>query len=113
MLFQLKHASESFYRTTNVTLPPKKWQFALERLGGIFVFSPLPRNHLNYVKKVLSLLQDTEVTLKLKKRTFLKEEIYYLTRVIRLQRRATATHTTDTDKERKHPNNTTSLRLFL
>lgn len=63
------NASGMFKRSMNGIVSPVKWQLALLYLDDIVIlFRPL-RNHINHIKRVLSLLQNGGVTIEQKSET--------------------------------------------
>lgn len=64
VLFGLKNAPRTLQQATDVILSLVKWQCVLMYQDSVIVFSRSPRNHINHMRQVLSLLQDTTITLK-------------------------------------------------
>ena len=113
MPFGLKNAPATFQRAIDVILSSVKWQFALVYLDDIVIFSPKPEEHIEHVKKVLMLLQDAGVTIKLRKCFFFTDNIDYLGHVIRPGTLEIAPKATEAIKNLKPPKNVTELRSFL
>lgn len=90
---------------------PRKMQFIPTYLDDIVVFSRLPGDYIEHVRRVLWLLQDAETTKNLKS-NFLISTIDYLDLVIRACCLEIATHTSDTIKKLKLPTNTTEICSF-
>lgn len=74
MRFGLKNAPATSQRATDVIVLSVKWQLALVYLDYIVVFSKTAYNHLIRLRRVLKLLQNADVTLKLIMR-FLRGDI--------------------------------------
>lgn len=83
MPFGLKSVPGTFHKTKDVVLSTVKWQFALVYLDDTFVFPGIPEEHTSYVQHVLTLPNNTEATLKLKKCEYFRDTIHCLDQVIR------------------------------
>lgn len=95
MPFGLKNGPSTFQRPFNVILATMKWQFVLVYSDSIVIFFMSLDDHIEHVRRVLALLHDTVITLRLKKCKFFRETIDYLGRVIRPKRLMIASHATD------------------
>lgn len=113
MLFGLKNAPANFQKAMDVILSLIKWQSPLIYLDDIFVISKTVTERLTQLKRVLTLLRDAGVTLKLKKSSFLAETISYLGHVSRSGRIEIRTATTDAFGQLKNPTTQTEIRSFL
>lgn len=92
MLFGLKNEPETSQKIIDIILSTVEWQFALEWLEDIVVFSKIPEEHLSHFRTVLTILHDTRVTIKLHKWKIFTENTYYLENVIRHRGLEIATH---------------------
>lgn len=70
MPFGLRNTPATFQRNMGIILSSVMWQFALIYLNDIAVFSKTPEDHIEHTGKVLTLLRDFGVTLKLNKCAF-------------------------------------------
>lgn len=113
MSFELKNTLGTFQRAKDVILSAVKWQVALVYLEDIVIFPRSPHDYVNHVTKVLSLLRDAGVILKLKRWIFFTRTIDYLSHVICPRHVGIATLTTATIKDPKPSTNITELRSFL
>lgn len=77
--FVLDNAPGTFLiqHTMNVILPCVEWRFSIVYLFLKAVFSKVPQQQINHVRKALSLLHSVDTTLELKKRKFYKNTITY------------------------------------
>lgn len=71
-------------------------------LNDTVVILHWPRDCIIHLKRVSSLLQNAEVTFKLKKCNFFTRKVYYVDHVTRPRSPDVATHTRDAIKGRKH-----------
>lgn len=79
----LHNASETSLRAIYVIQSAVEWQLALLYLDGIVIFSRFSCEHIEHLKRALSLLRDKGVTLKLKKCNFFSDKIEYFFHVTR------------------------------
>lgn len=113
MLFKLRKSSGTFLRTMDVIFLYLQWQYALVYVDNFVLFSRTLPNHNEHVRKVLTLLRDAGVTLKLKKGKFASGTITFLEHVICTRRHEITFHTTDAIRGLKPPANHTELQSFL
>lgn len=113
MTFGQRNASGNFQRMMYVLLSAVKYQFVLVYLDDIVIVSRSPTKHIAHVRRVLSILKNAVMTLKLKKCRFFAETIDYLEQILRSRRFEKASHTTDARRERKGPTNLTELHSIL
>lgn len=113
MPLRLPNAPGTFQRTTDVALSEVKQQFRLECLDDVGILSRGPTEHIIDVRKVITLLNNAGVSLKLKKRRFFTEAIDYLRYIIRPRRLEISSHTTEAIHGPKSPTNLTELRSIL
>lgn len=97
----------------NVTLSTIKRKFAIVFLEENIVFSKSPVQHIEQIHKVLSLLCDASVTLKLKNYRFITDAIDYLSHVIRPRRHEIATYTTNVIRRLQQRKSLTKPCSFL
>lgn len=87
-----------------------KRQFATVYLDDIAVFLKTPEKHIDHIPHVLTLPNNAEVTLKIKKGKFSTDKINYLGYDIRPRRLEIAGHTTEAIGGLQPPMSTTKLR---
>lgn len=80
--FGLKNAPGTFQRAIDVILAFIKWQTAILYLEDVIFFSHDAKKHNHRGERVLSLMREAEMTLKLKKFFFISDKIDYLGHVI-------------------------------
>ena len=68
MPFGLTNASATFQRALDIILSAVKWQSYLIYLDDVIVYSKTEEEHVGHVDRVLRLLRDAGVTLRLPKR---------------------------------------------
>lgn len=85
-----------------VLLTKVKWKFALAYLDDVIIFSCMPEEHTYHVQKVLKVLYDAGVTLKLKKCEFFTIRIDYPAHVIRPGHLEVSTRTIDAIRRLKY-----------
>lgn len=105
MPFGLRGASRTFQRIMNVILSVVKWRFAIVYLDDILIFLNLLKEHFADVRKVSTLLNNTGVTVELRKCRFFTETTEYLGHIIRQRRFEIASRTTDAVRGLKTPKN--------
>ncbi|CAN8076105.1 unnamed protein product [Agarophyton chilense] len=76
--FGFEYAPATFQRVMDIILSRVKWKFSLVYLDDVIFFSRTVKKHFRHVKKVLTILQDAGVTLKLRKCAFFKASVNYL-----------------------------------
>lgn len=113
MPFGLANAPGSFQCAMYIILTLINWQLAPVFLHNILVFSRSLCDHFEYVKRVLSLLRDTGVTLKLNRCSSFTGMIAYLGHDILPCRLEKVNHTTYAIKGLKPPTNIFELRSLL
>lgn len=86
MLFGLKNAPETFQREMNIILLSVQWQSTLVYLDDIVAFLKNANDHTAPLRKALTLLHDSRVTLKMKKSLIFAERINFLGHVIHPER---------------------------
>lgn len=85
MPFGLKDGSGTSNSVMEVLPTKVKWHFDLDHLDNILLFQQTPDEHIQHVCQVLTLLNNADVTLNLKKCEFLTNCINYFGHVIRPQ----------------------------
>lgn len=75
-----------FQQARDVIVVSVRVQFALSYLDDILVFSKSPQDHIVQVRRVLRILYNTAIALKLKSYKFFAESIDYISQIIRLGR---------------------------
>lgn len=103
MHFGLKHASKIFQRTMDVICFLVKWQSALTYLDYIVVFLKTVKQNLNHLLKVVRLLQNAGVKLRLKHCSFFAKTINCIGHVIKPERLGLAEATTSTIQQNTVP----------
>lgn len=78
MNFGLKNAPGTSQRIVEVIRATVKWQFALDYLDGVIVFSSSFREHVEHVATIFRFLKDAGVTLTLKKCAVITGAVDYL-----------------------------------
>lgn len=81
--FRLKNLPVSFQRAVDKILSEVRWQFALDHLKDITVYSKYVTEHLVHVRTVPSLLRSDRVALKLSKCPFFADTVSQTGRTIR------------------------------
>lgn len=109
----LINAPGTFQSTIDVILAAMKWQFVLVNLDDIAIYFKSPDEHIGLVRRVLRLLNDAGVALRLKKCKFVTETCDYLGHVIRPRGLDIPSHSTDAICGLQLPTNLTDLRSFL
>lgn len=82
MPFGLREARGTFQRSMDVVLLTVKWQFALDYLDNIVIFSKTTKEHIYHMREVLTLLNIAGVPLKLNNFQFFAKTFAYLGHVI-------------------------------
>jgi Reverse transcriptase (RNA-dependent DNA polymerase) len=82
MPFGLRNAPSTIQRAMDVILSGVRWQKCLCYLDDIIVFSLSIESHVEDLDKVLSLLRDAGVSLRLDKCHFFRRRVNYLGHVI-------------------------------
>ena len=113
MPFGLKNAPATFQRAVDIILSRVKWQYALVYIDDVIIYSKTMEEHFYHVQKVLSLLRDAGVTLKLSKCNFFTGSVDYLGHTIRPGKLEVASTNLKALEEAKYPTNQTVVRSFL
>lgn len=78
MPFGLSNAPATFQLAIDIILSGVKWKHCLVYLYDVIVFSRNMKDHVKHVDEVLGLLQQAEVTLRLRKCAFFQRTVEYL-----------------------------------
>jgi len=78
MPFGLTNAPATFQRALDIILSGVKWQSCLIYLDDVIVYSKTEEEHVGHVDRVLRLLRDAGVTLRLPKCRFFRNTVEYL-----------------------------------
>ena len=113
MPFGLKNAPGTFQRAIDIILATVRWQCAIVYLDDIVIFSNNVKEHLQHITKVLSLLNNAGMTLKLRKCFFLQQRVEYLGHIVAPGQLQVASKTCQAIKEMPPPRTITELRSFL
>ena len=113
MPFGLKNAPATFQRAMDVILASVKWQTAIVYLDDVIVFSTDIGQHVHQVDRVLRLMSEAGMTLKLKKCFFFCDKIDYLGHVISPGKLEVASKTTEAIKGLSYPTDVSQMRSFL
>jgi RNase H-like domain found in reverse transcriptase/Reverse transcriptase (RNA-dependent DNA polymerase) len=113
MPFGLRNAPSTVQRTLDVILPGARWQKCLCYLDEIIVFSSSMKSHVEGLDKVLSLLRDAGISLRLDKCHFFRRRVNYLGHVIEPGKLSVQDTKVDTILMAKLPRTKTELRAFL
>ena len=113
MPFGLRNAPATFQRALDIILSGVRWQTCLKYLDDVIVFSKDVETHLRLVAEVLQLLQNTGVTLKLRKCAFFQPKVDYLGHVITPGNLSVAVDNSQAFAEAVFPRSVTQLRSFL
>lgn len=97
----------------DVILGSVRHQVALYRLEDIEVFFKLTTDHIDQARRVLWLLYEASVTIKLRKCKFVAKMIDYLCHFMRPGRLELPENTINVVKKLKHPTTQTELCSFL
>jgi hypothetical protein len=113
MPFGLTNAPATFQRALDIILARIKFDVALVYLDDVIVYSPTFDMHLEHLDTVLGLLKKANVSLKLKKCSFAKNEVQYLGHLIRPGRLQMLKAKVDTVRQQRPPKTKTQVRAFL
>jgi hypothetical protein len=111
--FGLRNAPSTFQRAMDVILSGVHWQKYLCYLDDIIVFSSSMESHVEDLDKVLSLLRDAGVSLRLDKCHFFRRRANYLGHVIEPGKLSVQATKVDNILKAKLPRTKTELRAFL
>lgn len=100
--FGLKNAPATLQRALDDIFVSARWKLTLVYLSDIVVFSKPPADHIGHVRRVLRLLYETGVIIKLKKYMFTAQTIDCLWHAIRSYRLELEDRTTDAVAKLKH-----------
>lgn len=78
MPFGLKNAPATFQRLMNNLLRKYLYEFTIVYLDDIMIYSKTFEEHLEHLEKILTILKEANLMLKLKKCRFCEQEIEYL-----------------------------------
>ena len=113
MPFGLRNAPATFQRALDIILSGVRWQTCLIYLDDVIVFSKTKEQHVRDVDRVLTLLRQAGVTLKLKKCFWFQDRVDYLGHVITPGKLSVATQNTQAFGTMVFPQTLTQLRSFL
>lgn len=113
MPFGLKNEHATFQWEMYVILSSVRWQSALFYLDDTVVFPKTVEQNLNYLHRVLTLLQDTSKTRKLKMWSFFAETVIYLRHVIHHGKLEIAKSTIDAIRQPQDAAIQTEIRSVL
>jgi transposase InsO family protein len=113
MPFGLCNAPATFQRAIDVILSSVRWQCALTYLDDIIVFSATLEQHLHDLDRVLTLLHNAGVTLKLRKCQFFRDSVRYLGHIVGFSGLSIDEENTVAVRKAIPPNSRSSLRSFL
>ena len=113
MPFGLKNAPATFQRALDIILSGVRWQVCLVYLDDVIVFSKTYDEHVEHLDRVLTLLRDAGVSLKLAKCKFFQDRVEYLGHVISPGKLAVADKYADALRECEFPKSLTQIRSFL
>lgn len=113
MPFGLKNAPVRFWSAVDFISASAKWQFAIRYLDHTVRFSTTPLEHIAYVHRILRLLYDIGVALKLRRCRFLSEVTKYFGHISLQDALNLAKCTTDAVAKLESPTNQTELWSFL
>jgi Reverse transcriptase (RNA-dependent DNA polymerase) len=113
MPFGLRNAPSTFQRAIDFILSGVRWQKCLCYLDDIIVFSSSMESHVEDLDKVLSLLRDAGVSLRLDKCHFFRRRVNYLGHVIEPGKLSVQATKVDNILKAKLPRTKTELRAFL
>ena len=113
MPFGLRNAPATFQRALDIILSGVRWQSCLIYLDDVIIFSKDMETHVKDVTKVLDLLREAGVTLKLKKCSWFTNKVHYLGHVITPGKLSVATKPTEAFAKAIFPTGLTQLRSFL
>lgn len=113
MPFGLKNAPSTFQRSIDIILASVKWQYAIEYLDDIIVFSSTVEEHKWHLRSVLGMLRNAGMSLKLHKCFFLQKRVEYLGHIVSPGQLAVQSKTCDAIIGMAPPTNLTKLRSLL
>lgn len=82
MLFGLKNSPGAFQLARNAFSVAEKWQYVLAYISDVIVFSTSPEDHVKHVATVLSMIKNSRVVLKERKRYLRSDAVGYIEHVI-------------------------------
>jgi hypothetical protein len=113
MPFGLCNAPATFRRAIDVILSSVCWQCALTYLDDIIVFSATLEQHLHDLDRVLTLLHNAGVTLKLRNWQFFRDSVRYLGHIVGFSGLSIDEENSVVVRKAIPPNSRSSLRSFL
>jgi len=113
MPFCLINAPATFQRALEIILSGVKWQSCLIYLDDVIVYSKTGEEHVGHVHRVLRLLCDAEVTLRLPKCRFFRQTVEYLGHEIKPGRLGVMDAHTRALREARFHTTRTQVRSFL
>jgi hypothetical protein len=111
--FGLLKEPGNFQRAVDIVVSGVKWKTCLVYLDDVIVFSSSREAHMRHVDEVLTLLENSGLSLKLAKCQFFKDTVNYLGHVIRPGRLGVAEKNTEALKSAPMPCTQTEFRSFL
>jgi len=113
MPFGLKNAPATLQRALDIILSWVKWQSCLIYLDDVIVYSKTEEEHVRPVDRVLRLLRDAGVTLRLPKCRFFRKTVKYLGHEIKRGRLGVMDAHTRALREAHFPTTRTQVRSFV
>jgi len=113
MPFGLTNAPATFQRSLHIMLSGVKWQSCLIYLDDVIVYSKTEEEHVGHVDRVMRLLRDAGVTLRLPKCRFFRKAVEYLGHEIKQGRLGVMDAHTRALREARFPTTRTQVRRFV
>lgn len=113
MPFGLHNSPGTFQRAIDVLLTTVRRQFSVVYLDDVAIFSVSADQHIAHVRSVVTLLQRTNVTLKVMKCVFFSGTVDYLGHIIRPGTLEVTEHSRKAIAGLKLPTTVTELRSFF
>lgn len=113
MRLGLINAPGTFRGAMHVIPATENLQYALDHIDDIFIFSTKLDEHLRHAEKVLKLLSNVVMTVKLKKGSCFREIINYLGHIIPSDKLHVPTNTTEVIKALQNPTTVSEFWSFF
>lgn len=113
IVFGNKNAPATFQCADKTIFALSKWQYAIFYPDDIISFSHTIKDHLNHLDTVLGSLYKAELSLNLRKCSFLQSFVYYLGHMVHPEKLAVASKNVDAVKVLSLATNMTASRSLL
>lgn len=113
MPFGLRNVAVSFQRSMDIILSSFRFKYVMVYLDGIMVFSRNVEEHQENLETVLSLLQNSSMTIKLNRCFFLHDAIEYLGHIVKSKNIYVALKTIDAVQQMTTPEQQDATAIVL